>query len=246
LRFIEGFVFGAIVMMSPRLKGAWRWICFLVFAPLAAGVVGLLVMLFFDPVNPPLEHENGIYISGAVFAVLMMLSGFTKPNRMPRWVKWAAVVALVLALASALMPPSDDGKKLYTFTEEMGQAIKAFSVSDKPIDENVVVEGEGWSVDCHQPQTYRLFEVPNPGVETGMVNFSATLISQNLKGRVYVEMIYRMPDGSEHSVKALDSAMTATNVLSSSKARRVFKQGEKPVQAQPGRGRTWQDFVQVR
>ena len=187
-----------------------------------------MVEFFITAANPPLAKTSGIYFTGIAFAVIMMLSGFTKREKMPKWVKWGAVVAVVIAFASAVILPPKDYKKLYTFTEETGETIKGFTVKDKPIDEGVVLDGEGWTVDCHQPQTYRLFEVPNQGVETGMVNFSASLISQNLKGRTYVEMIYRMPDGSEHSVKALDSAMTATNVLSSSKARHVFKQGEKP------------------
>jgi hypothetical protein len=231
-KFIEGFVLGAGIMMLSRLKGVWRWIFILCVLPLGCGLLTTIAEYFIGPANPPLAQTKGIYFTGVIFAVVTMLSGFTKPKKMPRWVKWGAVVAVIMTLIYliAIEPGMKEDKytKVYTFTEELRDTVKAFSTSDKPIDENVVVDGEGWSVDCHQPQTYRLFEVPNPGVGTGMVSFSASMISQNLKGRVYVEMIYRMPDGTEHSVKDVQDAMSVTNKLSGSKARHVFKEGEKP------------------
>jgi hypothetical protein len=53
--------------------------------------------------------------------------------------------------------------------------VKVFNPPDKPISgELTVAEDNAWAVSCTTTQTFRLFEVPKPGVEQCTVLYRAT------------------------------------------------------------------------
>ena len=47
----------------------------------------------------------------------------------------------------------------------MSTTLRTFTTTSPTISKEVAVEGDAWLANCNQAQTFRLFEVPNPGVE---------------------------------------------------------------------------------
>jgi hypothetical protein len=75
----------------------------------------------------------------------------------------------------------------------MSETWKRFSPANPTITKDVVVDGSVWLAVCTKAQTYRLFEVPEPGVEDCQVLYRAKLKTEGLTGKAYLEMWCRLP-----------------------------------------------------
>ena len=76
--------------------------------------------------------------------------------------------------------------------------LKTFKPPDKPISgELALTEDSAWAASCTTTQTFRLFEVPNPGVEKCTVLYRARLKTEGLVGRAYLEMWCQFPGKGE-------------------------------------------------
>ncbi len=94
--------------------------------------------------------------------------------------------------------------------------------------DGVTVDGDSWRLECSQPRTFRLFEIPDPDVEQCYLALRAQMRSENLDGRAYLEMWCRMPARGDFFSKALTSAVEGTNDWICCEAPFYLKKGQKP------------------
>jgi hypothetical protein len=106
---------------------------------------------------------------------------------------------------------------------------KSFNPPDKPISgELTLAEDNAWAVSCTTTQTFRLFEVPNPGVERCMLTYRARLRSEGLVGRAYLEMWCQVPGVGESFSRGLDNTISGLSGWATCQTPFFLKAGEKP------------------
>ncbi|MCX6909965.1 MAG: hypothetical protein NTY01_18250 [Verrucomicrobia bacterium] len=105
-------------------------------------------------------------------------------------------LAAVCLLANCAVPSAEE--------------VKVFTAADRPIAEELVRDGDGWSVVCDGPRTCRLFEVQGPAVTQCIALYRAALKSEELHGRAYIEMRCRFPQRGEFFSKGLDLPVSGT------------------------------------
>jgi hypothetical protein len=135
--------------------------------------------------------------------------------------KTAKYSLLILGLLSALSAAAGPKQK--------PQALKMFTTADPTISKDMVVtDDKAWLADCKKEQTFRLFEVENPGVEQCVVTYRAKLKTENLTGKAYLEMWCRFPGKGEYFSRGLNHAVTGSNDWASYETPFFLKKGEKP------------------
>jgi hypothetical protein len=106
--------------------------------------------------------------------------------------------------------------------------IASFDTTAKPITKDgITVDRDAWRVEAKENRTVRLFEVPISGVDDCMLTYRAKLKSENLEGRVYLEMWCRLPSGEFFS-KDFDHAVTGTTDWATYQTPFFLKKGERP------------------
>jgi hypothetical protein len=110
----------------------------------------------------------------------------------------------------------------------MATTLKTFTTAEPTITKDVVVDGGAWLAVCTKAQTYRLFEVPEPGVEECTVLYRAKLKTEGLTGKAYLEMWCRLPSRGEFFSKGLNQPVTGSNDWVSCEIPFHLKKGEKP------------------
>jgi len=107
--------------------------------------------------------------------------------------------------------------------------LKSFAMDDKPISADLTLaQNNAWTATCTTTQTFRLFEVPHPGVEHCVVTYRARLKTQSLVGRAYLEMWCRSPAWGEAFSRGLDNVVTGSNDWATYQTPFFLKAGEKP------------------
>ncbi|MCY2996346.1 MAG: hypothetical protein NTY19_52145 [Planctomycetota bacterium] len=110
----------------------------------------------------------------------------------------------------------------------MTTTLRTFTTADPTITRDVVVDGSAWLAACTKAQTFRLFEVPAPGVEDCTVLYRAKLKTENFTGRAYLEMWCRLPGRGEFFSKGLNQTVTGSNDWVSCEIPFLLKKGEPP------------------
>ena len=132
--------------------------------------------------------------------------------------KYSLLIAGLLAASAATAGP-----------QQQLQTMKTFSTTDPAISKDLVVtEDKAWLADCKKAQTFRLFEVDNPGVEQCVVTYRAKLKTENLTEQAYLEMWCRFPGKGEFFSRGLAHAVTGSNNWASYETPFFLKKGEKP------------------
>ncbi len=100
---------------------------------------------------------------------------------------------------------------------------------DEPIARDGVdnIEG-GWRIETRGKRTFRLFEVPEPGVEQCMVTYRAEMRSENVQKRAYLEMWCRLPGQGEFFSKGFHNALKGDNSWASYEIPFFLKHGQRP------------------
>jgi hypothetical protein len=113
--------------------------------------------------------------------------------------------------------------------KQNSQTMKTFTTADPAISKDLVVtEDKTWLADRKKAQTYRLFEVENPGIEQCVVTYRAKLKTENLTDQAYLEMWCRFPGKGEFFSRGLAHAVTGSNNWASYETPFFLKKGEKP------------------
>jgi hypothetical protein len=106
---------------------------------------------------------------------------------------------------------------------------KTFNPPDKPISsELTITEDNVWAVSCTTTQTFRLFEVPNPGVEQCTVLYRAKLKSEGLVGHAYLEMWCQIPGLGESFSRGLGNTISGSTDWATCQTPFFLKAGENP------------------
>lgn len=90
--------------------------------------------------------------------------------------------------------------------------IKRFVKADTPIAKTGVREEDGgWRIESPDARTVRLFEIDKPGVEQATLMYRCRLRTEDVRGRVYLEMWVRLPGHGEFFSRGVDHAVSGTN-----------------------------------
>jgi uncharacterized protein (TIGR03067 family) len=116
--------------------------------------------------------------------------------------------------------------------------------------DGVSADQGGWRIDAQGARTVRLFEVPDPGIENGVLTYRARMKSDKLQGKAYLEMWCRLPGKGEFFSKGLLSPVTGTTDWASYETPFFLKRGERPDLLKlnvvlEGKGTLWIKDVQV-
>lgn len=107
--------------------------------------------------------------------------------------------------------------------------IKRFDGSEYTITQEAVVSSEGgWLVDVGKTQTIRLFEVEIADIDNCMLTYRASLKSENVQGRSFLEMWCRIPGQGEFFSKGFQNALKGTNDWASYEIPFYLKSGQTP------------------
>jgi len=107
--------------------------------------------------------------------------------------------------------------------------VRIFNPPEQPISgELTVTEDNAWAVSCTTTQTFRLFEVPNPGVENCTVMYRAKLKSEGLVGRAYLEMWCQFTGQGEAFSRGVNSTISGSSDWATCQTPFFLKAGEKP------------------
>jgi hypothetical protein len=149
------------------------------------------------------------------------------------------------------------GETVVTVREEPALAggktrrLKGFAATDPTITrDGVKSEQGGWRIDASEPRTVRLFELPKPAVEDGIITYRAKIKSEKLQGKAYLEMWCRVPGLGEFFSKGLQNPIQGTTDWSSYEIPFFLKKGQTPDLLKlnvnmEGKGTVWIKDVEV-
>lgn len=106
--------------------------------------------------------------------------------------------------------------------------LKTFYGAERPIAPQFVSHGPNRWAAVASDQTLPLFEYPDPGIENCALFYRASLMSQGLQGRAYLEMWCRFPGKGEFFSRGMDSAISGSTDWKSVQTPFFLKAGEKP------------------
>ena len=112
---------------------------------------------------------------------------------------------------------------------EAGKFLKTFGPDDKPLSQgDITADQGGWRIEAKEGRTVRLFEIANPGLEECMVVYEASLKTQKVRGKAYLEMWCRFPDKGEFFSKDIVNPTGGTTDWVSCQTVFWLKKGERP------------------
>jgi predicted Ser/Thr protein kinase len=107
--------------------------------------------------------------------------------------------------------------------------LRSFETGERPISLDLNrVPGGAWAVSCTQTQTFRLFEVTDPGVQNCRLIYRAKMKTEGLAGRAYLEMWCRFPGKGEFFSRGLDNVLSGSNDWAAYETPFFLKLGEQP------------------
>jgi len=144
-------------------------------------------------------------------------------------------------------------KSLFSRSQPSGpsETIRLFRTIDRTLSQDTItVAQEGWIVDSKGEQTIRLFEVQEPQAEQCLVIYRATLKTDGLAGRAFLEMWCRLPGRGEFFSKGLNQVAQGTTDWASYEIPFYLKKGQRPDLIKlnlvvEGRGKVWLRDVQL-
>ena len=122
-------------------------------------------------------------------------------------------------------------KSIFSAPQPSGppKTIRLFHVDDATLSKDfITVVQDRWVIDAKEGQTIRLFELENPDAEQCFVTYSATMKTEGLAGRAFLEMWCRLPGRGEFFSKGLNQAITGTTDWASYEIPFYLKKGQRP------------------
>lgn len=123
--------------------------------------------------------------------------------------------------------------------------LKTFTTQDPTLaGDRLTVSDDAWLLDAQQTQTVHLFELRDPEVGPGTIFYEADLRTEELDGRVYLEMWCRFPGRGEFFSRGYHHALGGTTGWVSSQIPFILEQDQEPDLvrlnlAVEGTGRVW-------
>jgi len=125
------------------------------------------------------------------------------------------------------------------------------ATSGVSFDPKVSTDGKGsLRVDANQAMTVPLFEVTEVSIENATLLYQASLQTQSLDGKAFLEMWVRIPGKGEFFSRGLDRPVTGTVSWMTAVTPFSLEAGQKPDLIRlnlvvQGRGRVWIDDVHL-
>jgi len=160
-------------------------------------------------------------------------------------VTWSIV--LTFAFLSVAHGGGQDVLKVW----KLDSLDEVLTKSGVEIDKTVSSDGNGsLKIIATQPTVIRLFETDELGVDNAQLAYQAHLRTQDVKGKVFLEMWCRFPDKGEFFSRGLQSALTGTVGWTSNETPFFLRKGEKPDKVKlnvviDGTGTVWVDDVKL-
>ncbi len=135
-------------------------------------------------------------------------------------------------------------------SKNMPVTLRRFTSADPTISQDLSVDGDAWVVDAGGSQVARLFEVADPQVEQCTLAYRASMKSEDLSGRAYLEMWCRLPGRGEFFSRGINQTLSGTTEWSSFEVPFRLKKGQRPDLiklnvAVEGRGKLWVKDVEL-
>lgn len=163
--------------------------------------------------------------------------------------KTTIVLIAVLVSAALFAQPSTSPVELKHFALNSLEGVRA--VSGVTFDPKVSSDGKGsLRVDVTQPITIPLFEVTDVSVENATLIYQASLQSENLDGKAFLEMWVRVPGKGEFFSRGLDRPITGTISWMTTATPFFLQAGQKPDLIRlnlvvQGKGKVWIDDIHL-
>ena len=119
------------------------------------------------------------------------------------------------------------------------------------LDTTIKVEGGGsLRVETNGPTVIRLFEVRGLNVDKARLAYRASVRTEKVKGKVYLEMWLRFQGQGEYFSRGLQNPLTGTNEWSTLETPFFLKKGDRPDMARlnlvvEGPGVIWIDDIRL-
>lgn len=166
----------------------------------------------------------------------------------PRFALPAMVVLCALAAAWCF---AGAGEIVELKTYPLDNMEGLVTQSDVAIDKEISSDGKGsLKVTAGEPKTVRLFEVNDLGVDDARLIYRARLRTENVKGKVYLEMWCRFPGKGEFFSKGLAHTLTGTTGWATEEIPFFLEKGQKPDNVKlnlviDGTGTAWIDDIKL-
>ena len=160
----------------------------------------------------------------------------------------ALVVSLAMSACTSRQPPASP-VELKHFSLDSLEGVRA--TTGVSFDPQMSTDGKGsLRIDTSQPLTLPLFEVNDLSIANAALLYQASLQSQNLDGKAYLEMWLRFPGKGEFFSRGLDRPITGTMSWMTSTIPFFLQAGQKPDLIRlnlvvAGKGRVWIDDVRL-
>jgi len=154
-----------------------------------------------------------------------------------------------IAFASGCSKPSGETVELRHYA--MNDMHDVLTRAGVELDTDISSDGGGsLRITANQATTVRLFETGELDVENARLSYQAKLRSENLQGKVYLEMWCHFPGKGEFFSRALDTAVSGTVEWASQEAPFFLKTGENPDNVKlnlviEGSGTVWVDDIRL-
>jgi hypothetical protein len=123
--------------------------------------------------------------------------------------------------------------------------------SSVELDTEITSDGNGSiRVTAGGPALVRLFEMGDIDIENARLVYRAKLRTENVEGRVYLEMYCRLPGMGEYFSRGIESPLSGTNEWVTEEIPFYFKKAMNPDNVKlnlviDGRGTVWIDDIRV-
>lgn len=122
--------------------------------------------------------------------------------------------------------------------------LQAFTTNDVPLAGHLTVADDAWLLDAKGSQPVTLYEIADLDVGPGALFFEADLRTQDLEGRVYLELWCRVPGGGAVAARGRDHTLSGTTGWVSSQVPLLLAPGATPDRVRlnlvvEGTGRVW-------
>ncbi|MHC4558337.1 MAG: DUF4190 domain-containing protein [Planctomycetota bacterium] len=119
------------------------------------------------------------------------------------------------------------------------------------IDNDISSDGNGsLQIEAAEPTTIRLFETGDIDIENARLIYQAKLRTENVQGKVYLEMWCHFPGKGEYFSKGLMNPLTGTTDWTTAETPFFLKRGENPDNVKlnlviDGKGTAWIDDIRL-
>ena len=160
-----------------------------------------------------------------------------------------AAGVLAAGLTTGCSRPSDKETAIKRYSGDSLNGV--IQVSGIDLDNRVKSEGKGsLKLSLTEPSVIRLFETGEIDIEEATLVYQAKLKTEDIQGRVYLEMWCHFEGKGEFFSRGLDSPLSGTNTWVSAEIPFFLKAGENPDNVKlnivvEGTGTVWIDDVRL-